>query len=590
MKNYILKSVLVQLDNNDFVKQIPTELLKDKNLYIIPSLAFDVLNKELKDKDKNNYTYVNAYLNIIKKLYSTDGQDLAANLLKKITREYNSIIELLFENKIIKFKLAGYYDKKQPELSYTGSYTMASFNDFVFISLTEQDDTGIVELDFRIDELKNTPLNNDTFINTLMHTKIYASEAILAEYNECNRESGFDYVAFISRVNAILSFLKYRYANKGDNVDRVYSSFSGLSKVARQFLTINGKPFYEIDITNCQPLLLNCLLSENGYNIDLNYISDTVNGVFYEVLVNKLVELGYTEQTIVRQKNKINTYNTYYFTKSDKKGRSIRDQIKELSYSRIFFASDYNKSPILEAFKVLYPLVFKALKELTVENTLAHLLQNLEADIVLNIIPKCSYFTIHDAICVSNKTELEWVKTELAKQIKLRSGGRIKNVKFKQTEDYKIELLDSNNINVTETIIKAKASKLTRADHSGKLERYEEFEKLMMVNFSKQEIADKLNISIKTVNRYVKTYNDNQYTSKLKELKSIEVEILDESLIATRADYKKYLNNPNKFPYAFISSRDFKINQDAILDELFKTQAKKDDIKLTVKRIINNNK
>ena len=497
MKNYILKAVSVKLDEDNFVKQIPTDLLKEQNISIIPTIAFNVLKKQLNNNENDNFTYINKFLGLIKAFIDNNDEHLSSKYLHKLAHnEYTSIIESLDKAGLFKSIKKGFYDKENPANSKSAVYTLYSFVDYTFISLTEESDDGVVVLDYKLKELENTPLNNDTFINVLMNAKIHAAEAILAEYKyfkEPNKDGTLKTItSFISRVNAILNFLKFRFASKGDSVDRVYSSFSSLSKISRKFITYNGKPFYEVDIKNCQPLLLICLLIENGYSIDSDYVKNVVSGKFYESLMEEAKNQGYTTQKSIKSKN-----NELEFIDMM---MNIRDDVKILCYSDIFFAKKLNNTNIVKVFKSLYPLVYDALKQLTEqENTLANQLQNLEADIVLNVVPKSPYFTVHDAIYLTNKTELENVKRDLAFEIKKRSGGRIENVMFGEIKDFKICMVDKNEVQ-TEVIY---GSKLVRKVHSAKDARFNQFKELSQL-MNKKEIMAALNITEPTYFRYKK--------------------------------------------------------------------------------------
>lgn len=498
MKNYILKAVSVKLEENNFVNQIPTELLKEKGLSIIPTTAYDLLIKKIKEEGNDNFTYISGYIEIIKLLYSKNEESLSSLILQSKSKKYKSIINLFYEYGVIKHIINGVYNRENAEKSFCGTYIMNHFSDLTFISLTEESD-NVLTIDIKIDSLKNTPLDNDTFINTLTKSKIDASNAILAEYNFCKEEKK-KYESFVSRVNAILNFLKYRSAGKGEKVNRVYSSFSSLSKQARKFVTYNGKHFYEIDIKNCQPLLLIILLIKYNLPIDTEYINAVTNGVFYESLQTQALKNGYDKQTIVKVfKDKVTKkFKDYDFTK--------RDDVKVLCYSKIFFTKEYKLTKIVKCFKQLYPYVYSSLVKLTETVTLAELLQNLEAEIVLNIIPNCPYFPVHDAIYITNKTEIEDIKTKIAFEIKKLSAGRIPNVLFGEIKEFEIKMIDKNDIDPEILIIKARASKLERAAHSKKDIRFNEFKELYS-RMDKKSICATLKITDRTYIRYKKQLN-----------------------------------------------------------------------------------
>lgn len=179
-----------------------------------------------------------------------------------------------------------------------------------------------------------------------------------------------------------LGDLWFKVSNEG----RFYSSISNLSYTAISFMRFNYQSPVDIDIKNCQPLLLASLLGEcNGL---LQYKRDVEEGVFYEKMAN---ELGID-----------------------------RNKFKMLSYRLIFF----NSKPLLSG-KVyssmvkLYGGVIHEINKLNSDGRLSHKLQELESKIIVDGIGKLNIPKLlrHDqVICLKEHKEL--VVKELLKEFK----------------------------------------------------------------------------------------------------------------------------------------------------------------------------
>jgi hypothetical protein len=211
---------------------------------------------------------------------------------------------------------------------------------------------------------------DERYINTIKILEVNIPKAIEAEIEhfENNDNSMF---SLRSRIARIFYTARKRFIKKGVKVDRIYHSFTNLSKVSRKHLNIN---MYNLDISNCQPLLLVAYMVENNLEYDIQYQLDCEQGNFYEQFYN-----------VDRQ---------------DKSNDEWRTFIKENMYKNIFFtfnkSSKYNKR-----MKELYPNTWNSLNDISKkEKSLASQLQNLESRLFNKIIPEKSkyFFTLFDAI------------------------------------------------------------------------------------------------------------------------------------------------------------------------------------------------
>lgn len=169
------------------------------------------------------------------------------------------------------------------------------------------------------------------------------------------------------RIARLLTLRVRRFIKSGVKVDRIYHSFSNLSKISRRHTLVN---FNNIDIVNCQPLLLCAYLTKNGYQIDQKYKNDCEAGLIYENFVGDLP----------REEVKVELYKSIYFKFNTK--------------------NKYN-----QLFKEVYPITWESLLKLSKEEkSMACILQNFEASLFNQIEPKKSskYYTLFDAIYYDN--------------------------------------------------------------------------------------------------------------------------------------------------------------------------------------------
>lgn len=242
------------------------------------------------------------------------------------------------------------------------------------------------------------------FINTIKNLKLDIAKAIQVELNTYHKQK-ISFAQLKHRISRIFAVQNSRKISTGDKVNRIYHSFTNLSKISRQHFNHN---FFEIDIVNCQPTLLIAYLNKNKLGIDTNYINDCESGTFYERFID-----------IIDDK---------YRFGDDLSGFELsRKETKDNIYRKIFFgftkSSEFN-----HRFKELYPLVWLELKKIKKSSTsLASILQNIEAELFNSLVPKKSkmYFTLFDAIYYTNAEDT----SDLT--IKIEKFFRERNVKVK---------------------------------------------------------------------------------------------------------------------------------------------------------------
>ena len=201
---------------------------------------------------------------------------------------------------------------------------------------------------------------NQKYINTIKKLEVNIPSAIAAEI-EHFKEKNLSISALRNRISRIFYTKRKRFIKKGNKVDRIYHSFTNLSKISRKHFNIN---MTDVDIINCQPLLLVALLKKNGFKSDHTYQRDCEAGCFYERFVD-INETGLSED-------------------------EQRTYTKKSLYKNIFFGFN-TRSKHNKRFQELYPQTWNSL-ELISKNceSLASQLQNLESALFNNLVPKKS--------------------------------------------------------------------------------------------------------------------------------------------------------------------------------------------------------
>lgn len=240
------------------------------------------------------------------------------------------------------------------------------------------------KLDLNIDEELCTPSN----LIAINEERINTYPAIVDEIDNAERNN-LKPIILKKRITRLLNFNKKRYIKKGIKVDRVYSSFTGLSRISRKHLT---KPYWYIDLKNSQPLL--CSLTYP--DIDEDYNSDVRQGIFYEHFYDLHPSYGKIPE------------------------KDIRNLIKPSIFKNIFFAF-HTKSKWNKRFKTLYPQMHAYLEWVSEQEdiSLAQELQNSEAMIFNNLDTPLSThtFTLFDGIYFNNPGDKKYLYQQISDRI-----------------------------------------------------------------------------------------------------------------------------------------------------------------------------
>jgi len=200
---------------------------------------------------------------------------------------------------------------------------------------------------------------------------ITIEEAALARLEEDSRKS-VDYYNY--------GFISY-YMIKDENwffstdekTGRVFHNVANLNKELRPFLRYRGRKMVEVDISNCQPMLLHKLYPDAESAEAKRYKKIVESGKFYEVI-----------QAITGDN---------------------REKIK-LQFLASAFGKPEHVNKVRKAFDLLFPELGALMNEFKAEahNRLAIAMQRLEANLIVNaVVPRCAgecilALTVHDSI------------------------------------------------------------------------------------------------------------------------------------------------------------------------------------------------
>ena len=202
----------------------------------------------------------------------------------------------------------------------------------------------------------------------------------------------------------------------GYKVNRIYTPFCSLKReVRKNCLLIDGEEMCELDIKCSQPSLLYVLLKNQNYatKFTVNYLSPNEK----EKLESELIEY----KCLFNEPNDFYRFILGEYLRLKPNKKLDRDKIKVFVLRWLF--SKKNKDPIVtQIFNNEFPIMLKCITMFKEGgNSLAALLQNLEAEIVLDEVcgqlKDCgfSWFTVHDSINFpKSKTEIVenvWKKT-----------------------------------------------------------------------------------------------------------------------------------------------------------------------------------
>lgn len=173
------------------------------------------------------------------------------------------------------------------------------------------------------------------------------------------KEKVYDYVYDILKINS--NNIWFKISNEG----RFYNSTTNLSYTILPFIKLKRRSVVEIDVANCQPLLLCKLISNEKYKKDVEL------GIFY----NRMSEVLNID----------------------------KNQMKQKCFRWIFFTNKKLKSgEIYDAIQLLYPGLIDDINNLRDKISISKELQKIESNIFINNISNLDFKMVlrHDAVLV----------------------------------------------------------------------------------------------------------------------------------------------------------------------------------------------
>jgi hypothetical protein len=343
---------------------------QQKLIKILIELWLLIYNKQIDDKDLLN---LKGYVNINKNDFKSFNIQISG-----LRYYYRDLLEMLMFSGLI---------------SINDKYSNNSFYKGYRIETTsiKTDYLSEIEIDFDkvccnnnksfwlnkykkqsnlIEDAYNTTINLDEYISWINNNIGIELKPILKNGRLTKRflteERGYHHIFLALKLN--MKNIWFKLSDEG----RFYSSISNLPSGSVPFIRLYGCKTINLDIKNCQPLLLSTIINNKQFS------SDTQEGLFYDKMASEL--------------------------------NMDRNEFKVLSYKYIFFGSNELKSgKIYDCMEKLYKGIMVEINNIKREGCLAKKLQKIESDIFVKSIGKIKMHKClrHDEVIVmENNKEL----------------------------------------------------------------------------------------------------------------------------------------------------------------------------------------
>jgi hypothetical protein len=312
-------------------------------------------------------------------------------LKEKYGAHYNYYIDYLVEHKFMMMVSDYYRNQKartyQLNLKSLQDVTKCKTTDKVLLKKHSQEYLKKTFLNYT-----NSPIPLDIrekLVNDLYKVKIDVDGA-MTYLNDLRKELKIYHLKYQKNVMSVENLGINNIFFKFDEYGRMHTNFTVLKKeIRKNFITIDGLPTFELDITNSQPLFLIVLMKQKMPLSELikpdvsRYIDLVKNGLIYEEIVEKC-------KVIDRDAAKIMMYKVLF----GKNGHKRRENIL---FGRTF--------------PTVYDFILKYKETAKDYRVLSHDLQLTESDFIFNKVirhlmnshPDMTIFTIHDSIDIPIK-------------------------------------------------------------------------------------------------------------------------------------------------------------------------------------------
>jgi hypothetical protein len=350
------------INNSNLISKLLTIELPISNTRIALKNIFDFLAYVDIELNKNKTTIIPIPSFILEEYFS-----------RNLYKEYMNILHDLNVITAVSYDDGSFYTKGKLYTQYRIHNSYINDEDLAIIILDENRSKN--EFTNQVEGL------DERYIKTIKTINIDIKEAIKSEI-QYYIDNNLSIATLRNRISRLFYTKRKRFIKKGKSVNRIYHSFSNVSKVSRAHIDMK---LFNIDIKNCQPLLLVYLLTKENMSLDSDYQLDCEKGRFYENFIGI-------------------------------KGLD-RDQVKVELYKTVFFG--FNKASLInKKFKELYPNTWNSLDKISItELPLAGRLQNIESELFNNLTPRKSnhYFTLFDAIYFDDMRDIKDISKNINK-------------------------------------------------------------------------------------------------------------------------------------------------------------------------------
>jgi hypothetical protein len=436
--------------NPDSVKQVTKneEFPKRLTLYIPSNFDIDVLVRKSPpdfNYHRDNFVYLVHLITDIpsrNKDVEMDYVPFYSSLIQRRVREYRKHLDYLVNNGVLLENRQYIVNKQSRSFKFTSTFDTPIKPIFITKATLIKSILKFINLDNKL--IDNCFDNN---VQELSYLTRWFDRKLIVDYKEAEKYLKDLYEVELTNIltkqNAMRRFnsrhlvlLKLQRGEFAHTIDktagRLHTVLTQLKGELRQFITYDNKSLVAVDITNSQPYLStvlfnsekfaenNILLTIKHYNKSFTtqdtfnplpyYVSKNVNNAKNSKNINNYIEIVksgqlYEEFGKILLERRVITDDT-----------PVRKQAKTIIFSSIFSPNQaiaYNQE--MKIFKEVFPDVYEIYRSIkqNEHRTLACLLQNLEAKLVLHIAckiiseerPEIPLFTLHDSIITTEGNE-----------------------------------------------------------------------------------------------------------------------------------------------------------------------------------------
>lgn len=316
----------------------------------------------------------------------------------------NRVIELLVDTNNKKFKIG----KRSKSYRFTAKYRYGQFK-----SVEIQDSTIIKNIqDFQKENEALWQPEHHYIFECLKNVEYDSTNAL--KYIETTISNPSQLESYYYHHNVFSNEHNQFYQTVKLKSGRVYNNLTNLPKKLRKFLSYQGKPLVELDISNSQPFLLAVLSKqyiENTTHSSIQtseYINDNTSYVSY---LSSIYTSNY--KNVDFYSNLTSKGMLYQFLKEELNLSYDEEKLKKWIFINLLYGKNYYDSPKIRLFKQTFPIIAEVINEYKKDDykNLSIQLQKKESEIIIGkIIPQLANLnlyalTIHDCIVTTYDNE-----------------------------------------------------------------------------------------------------------------------------------------------------------------------------------------